>query len=142
MALPNCGRAHQPLIGRGQHYNFRRPCIKPYGHRMLMALLVARMLAGGEDPLYFATSDPFCAEDIGLAEPEAQPRASMAAYGGFSPGRSRHCRIGYLSVHQNQMPPQAFKLQKAAAKPALPASTYFKRANQIDETAWLARLCV
>ena len=114
---------------------------------------LARMLAGGEDPHYILRRlTRFAAEDIGLAEPEAQPRA-LAAWQAYERLGSPEgdLAIAGLVIYLATAPKSnaAYKAFKAATKAAAqnritwPASAYSERANQIDETAWLwRRLCV
>ena len=75
------GRA--PAFDRAgdQHYNLMSALHKTLRSSDADAGLywLARMLAGGEDPHYILRRlTRFAAEDIGLAEPEAQPRALSA----------------------------------------------------------------
>ena len=75
------GRA--PAFDRAgdQHYNLMSALHKTLRSSDADAGLywLARMLAGGEDPHYILRRlTRFAAEDIGLAEPEAQPRALAA----------------------------------------------------------------
>ncbi len=83
---------------------------------------LARMLAGGEDPHYiFRRLTRFAAEDIGLAEPEAQPRA-LAAWQAYERLGSPEgdLAIAGLLIYLATAPKSnaAYKAFKAATKAA------------------------
>jgi len=124
LALLIAGRA--PAFDRAgdQHYNLMSALHKTLRASDADAGLywLARMLAGGEDPHYILRRlTRFAAEDIGLAEPEAQPRA-LAAWQAYERLGSPEgdLAIAGLVVYLATAPKSnaAYKAFKAATKAA------------------------
>jgi putative ATPase len=124
LALLVAGRA--PAFDRAgdQHYNLMSALHKTLRASDADAGLywLARMLAGGEDPHYILRRlTRFAAEDIGLAEPEAQPRA-LAAWQAYERLGSPEgdLAIAGLVVYLATAPKSnaAYKAFKAATKAA------------------------
>ena len=93
-----------------QHYNLMSALHKTLRGSDADAALywLARMFAGGEDPHYILRRlTRFASEDIGLAEPEALPRAlAVASLKAGSPEGDRHRQPGDLSgPHRSPMLP-------------------------------------
>jgi len=118
------GRA--PAFDRAgdQHYNLMSALHKTLRSSDADAGLywLARMLAGGEDPHYILRRlTRFAAEDIGLAEPEAQPRA-LAAWQAYERLGSPEgdLAIAGLVIYLATAPKSnaAYKAFKAATKAA------------------------
>ena len=107
-----------------QHYNLMSALHKTLRSSDADAGLywLARMLAGGEDPHYILRRlTRFAAEDIGLAEPEAQPRA-LAAWQAYERLGSPEgdLAIAGLVIYLATAPKSnaAYKAFKAATKAA------------------------
>ncbi len=124
LALLVAGRA--PAFDRAgdQHYNLMSALHKTLRASDADAGLywLARMLAGGEDPHYILRRlTRFAAEDIGLAEPEAQPRA-LAAWQAYERLGSPEgdLAIAGLVIYLATAPKSnaAYKAFKAATKAA------------------------
>ena len=125
-ALAHIAAARAPAFDKtgDQHYNLMSALHKTLRASDADAGLywLSRMLAGGEDPHYILRRlTRFAAEDIGLAEPEAVPRA-LAAWQAFerlgSPegDLSIACLVIYLATApKSNAAYTAFKQARAAA---------------------------
>ena len=125
-ALAELVAARAPAFDRAgdQHYNLMSALHKTLRSSDADAGLywLARMLAGGEDPHYILRRlTRFAAEDIGLAEPEAQPRA-LAAWQAYERLGSPEgdLAIAGLVIYLATAPKSnaAYKAFKAATKAA------------------------
>ena len=125
-ALAHIVAARAPAFDKtgDQHYNFMSALHKTLRASDADAGLywLSRMLAGGEDPHYILRRlTRFAAEDIGLAEPEAVPRALAAwqAYerlGSPEGDLSIACLVIYLATApKSNAAYTAFKQARAAA---------------------------
>ena len=125
-ALAHIVAARAPAFDKtgDQHYNLMSALHKTLRASDADAGLywLSRMLAGGEDPHYILRRlTRFAAEDIGLAEPEAEPRALAAwqAYerlGSPEGDLSIACSVIYLATApKSNSAYTAFKQARAAA---------------------------
>ena len=121
-----------------QHYNLMSALHKTLRASDADAGLywLARMLAGGEDPHYILRRlTRFAAEDIGLAEPEAQPRA-LAAWQAYERLGSPEgdLAIAGLVIYLATAPKSnaAYKAFKAATKVASKTGSLCPPAHILD----------
>ena len=112
-----------PLYDKAQegHYNLISALHKSLRGSDTDAALywLARMLAGGEDPLYIARRlVRFAVEDIGLADPQALPQAHRRL-GRLRPPRLARRRAGaramrHLSRHRAEIERRLSRLRRGA----------------------------